>query len=121
MGTLTADQAFTWLAAKDGRNFNGAALKGKLKSTISDIESASGDTSTGGGNTRYTFNGAASYHESNGVGINGGVSIFYVKRPGNVAKIIAMGYHIGAQTYQLTWVHHDWTRMRGVNTITLDK
>lgn len=120
MGVLSSAQAFTWLAGKDGRNFNGATLKSKLKACISDIEGASGDTNTGGGSTRYTFNGAASYHESNGVGAHGGMSVFYVKRPGNVAKVIATGYHIGAQTYALTWVHHDWTRMRNVNTLTLD-
>ena len=44
----------------------------------------------------------------------------YVPRPGNVAKCIALGYHVGAQTYDLTWVHHDWKVLRNVNRISLD-
>ena len=120
MGRLTEDQIFTWLAKKDGRNFTGG-LKSKLKSSINELLSTSGLTTAGGGNTRYTFNGDPTYHLSNGAGFAEGVTIFFVKRPGDTAKVIAMGYHVGAQTYDLTWVHHDWSAIRNVKRISLDK
>jgi hypothetical protein len=44
------------------------------------------------------------------------VTVFYVTRPGNVAKCIALGYHVGAQTYDLTWIHHDWKALRNVKS-----
>jgi hypothetical protein len=119
LGPMTQDQARIWLEAKDSRKYN-EILKNKLKSSVSDLYSASGSTASGGGNTRYTFQGAPLYHESNGAGATGGVSIFYVKREADVAKVVGLGYHVGAQTYKLTWVHHDWSAMRNENTICLD-
>ncbi len=119
MSPLTQTQAVAWLEQKDSRKYN-EILKNKLKSSVSDLYSASGSTATGGGNTRYTFQGASLYHESNGAGATGGVSIFYVKRPGDVAKVVGIGYHVGAQTYRLTWTHHDWSAMRNEHTLTLD-
>ena len=120
MGNLTDEQAREWLQGKDSRSYN-AVLQQKLKSCIGNIKADPGGAGGGGGNTRYTFRGDATYHVSNGAGANGGVTLFYVKRPGNTAKIIAMGYHVGAQTYQLTWVHHDWSAMRSVQKLSLDK
>ena len=36
------------------------------------------------------------------------------------AKIVATGYHTGAQTYALTRTHHDWSALRNVKQISLD-
>jgi hypothetical protein len=118
IGNLTKDQAVAWLEAKDSRNYN-VTLRQKLGSCVENIQSAS--SAPGGGSTRYTFEGTPIHHASNGAGANQGVSVFYVKRPGNVAKCVAVGYHIGAQTYQLTWTHHDWSAMRHETKLTLDR
>jgi hypothetical protein len=119
MGPLTQEQAIIWLEAKDSRKYN-EILKQKLKSSVGGILAANDSTVDGGGNTRYTFLGEPLYHESNGATKTGGVSLFYIKRPGNVAKVVGIGYHVGAQTYKLTWTHHDWTRMRNEDTLCLD-
>jgi hypothetical protein len=118
MGNLTKDQAVAWLEAKDGRAYN-VVLRNKLKSSVENVLADPG-TAPGGGNTRYTFQGETMYHTSNGVGAGGGVSLFYIRRPGGIAKIVGIGYHVGAQTYDLTWTHHDWSALRNVNRITLD-
>jgi hypothetical protein len=117
IGVLTKDQAVAWLEAKDSRAY-GVILRNKLKSCVENIMAAA--AGGGGGNLRYTFEGAAVYHVSNGAAVAGGVTVFYVPRPGNIAKCIALGYHVGAQTYDLTWVHHDWKALRNVNRISLD-
>ncbi len=117
MGNLTDEQAFEWLEAKNTRKYNDT-LKRKLKGCIDNIKADPGGP--GGGNTRYTFGGAATYHLSNGAGSTSGVTLFYVKRPGGVAKIVAIGYHVGAQTDELTWVHNEWSAVRNVKKPSLD-
>jgi hypothetical protein len=118
IGNLTKDQALTWILGKDGRT--SSRVKSNMSSMVERILGMSGSTATGGGNTRYTFDGATVYHESKGAGANEGATIFFVKRPGDVAKIVATGYHTGAQTYALEWKHHDWSALRNVNQISLD-
>jgi hypothetical protein len=120
MGVLSIEQAASWIQEKDTRATT-KVLEGKFKSVVGTIVGTKGGNDQGGGNTRYTFHGLPLHHESAGAGYNEGVSLFYVKQPGNLAKIVGVGYHTGAQTYSLTWVHHDWTRMRNVHTISLDK
>lgn len=117
MGNMNEVQAATWIEGKDSRKYN-TILKQKAKSCANSLL-ATGD-GPGGGSTRYTFDGTPTHHLSHGAGNTGGVTIVFVKRPGNTAKIVGIGYHIGAQTYQLTWTHHDWSAMRNVNQMTLD-
>jgi hypothetical protein len=118
IGNLSKDQAVAWVLSKDGRTTT--RVKSNMGTVVERVMGMSGDTTTGGGNTRYTFDGAPIYHESKGARLNEGATIFFVKRPGDVAKIVATGYHTGAQTYALTWTHHDWSALRNVNQISLD-
>jgi hypothetical protein len=76
------------LAREEGLSEVQRDLKQKLKSSVGGVLSADGSTTSGSGNTRYTFQGAPLYHESNGAGKTGGVLLFYVKRSGDVAKIV---------------------------------
>jgi hypothetical protein len=118
IGNLTKDQAVAWVLQKDSRT--NKIVKQNMGSVVERVLGMSGDTTTGGANTRYTFDGAPIYHESKGARRNEGATIFFVKRPGDVARIVATGYHIGAQTYNLTWSHRDWSALRNVGQITLD-
>lgn len=118
IGNLTKEQALTWVLSKDGRATR--TVKSNMGTVVERVMGQSGSTDTGGANTRYTFDGAPIYHESKGAKVNEGATIFFVKRPGEVAKVVATGYHIGAQTYELTWTHHDWSALRNVRSISLD-
>lgn len=118
IGNLSKDLALAWVLGKDGRNTK--TVKSNMGTVVERVMGMSGDTTTGGGNTRYTFDGTPIYHESKGAKFNEGATIFFVKRPGEVAKVVATGYHIGAQTYELTWKHHDWSALRKVTRISLD-
>lgn len=120
IGVMTKEQVVAWLEGKDTRASSKEIHK-NMKSTVEQIMATVSDPTAGGGSTRYTFDGTVVHHESNGAGRNKGATVFYVKRPGDVAKPVAVGYHIGAQTYGLTWVHHDWSAMRKVKQLTLDK
>lgn len=132
IGALSLEQTMVWLANKDPRTAGLTIDKARkvpkndrllqnLKSSIGNVLAANGGATSGGGNTRFTYLGDTMYHESNGAGHEKGFTIFYVKRPGEIAKIFAVGYHIGAQTYELTWKHHDWSSMRNTNQLSLDK
>jgi polygalacturonase len=118
IGNLSKEQAVAWALKHDSRT--NKIVKQNMKSVVERVMGMSGDTTTGGANTRYTFDGAPIYHESKGARLNEGATIFFVKRPGDVARIVATGYHTGAQTYALTWTHHDWSALRNVNQISLD-
>ena len=132
IGALSLEQIMVWLANKDPRLTGLTKEKARkvpkndrllqnLKSSVGNVLATSGDTTAGKGNTRYTFLGDTMYHVSNGASYDNGFTILFVKRPGEIAKVFAVGYHIGAQTYELTWAHSDWSRMRDLGQVTLDK
>lgn len=118
-GPMTQDQAVSWLMDKDTRRTS-TALKNRLKTCVGGILGDPGTTDTGGGNKDYAFDGLPVYHESAGVGMNDGMSVFYAKRPGGIAKVCGLGYHTGAQTYRLTWVDKNWRGLAVGGQITFD-
>lgn len=66
----------------------------------------------------YKYQNLTVYHASSGVGAQAGCTLFYVLRPGDIVKLVGVGYHVGAQTYQIDWKEAGWC---GANKITLDK
>lgn len=115
-GNMSQDQAVAWLTAKDGRGNN---IKSNMKTCVSGVMADSGGP--GGGNTTYSFDGQPMRHVSQGAGSGAGVTLFYIARPGNVAKIIGIGYHSGAQTYAFTWKEGGWHTVGTARQITLDR
>jgi hypothetical protein len=69
--------------------------------------------------TPFKFDSLTIYHASSGVEDQVGCSLFYVEREHKVAKIVGIGYHVGAQTYELDWVEGKWARQGA--KVTLDK
>ena len=114
-GNMTQDQAVAWLIDKDGRGKN---IEKNMKTCVSGVTSDMGRP--GGSNTQYKFDGQPMRHVSMGAGQHSGVTLFYIARPGNVAKIIGIGYHIGAQTYELQWKDSSWNTVGKANKISLD-
>ena len=115
-GPMNENQATAWLLGKDGRK----TVESKMKTCVSAILADSGSTSSGGGNTTYSYDGTPMYHTSSGAGSTQGATVFYAKRPGGVAKILGTGYHIGAQSYEFTWKSSDWRTVSSMRRISLD-
>jgi hypothetical protein len=88
------------------------AYDGHIKTAINKMLSQRGTA------TPFKFDGQTIYHGSSGVGASVGCTLFYIERPGNIAKICGIGYHVGAQTYQLDWVEGMWTQVGA--KVTLD-
>jgi hypothetical protein len=89
-------------------------FESSMSTCINDVQSDKG-TATGD----YTHDGLTIYHASMDAGENKGCTLFYVKRPGNVAKVVGIGYHVGAQTYKVQWREGSWINTGG--TVCLDK
>jgi hypothetical protein len=114
-GNMTQDQAVAWLISKDGR---GNTIRQSMKTCVSGVMSDSGGP--GGGNRTYSFDGLPMRHVSASTGAGNGVTLFYVARPGGIAKVIGIGYHIGAQTYDLRWKDHGWRSLGAKARLSLD-
>jgi hypothetical protein len=75
-----------------------------LQTCISAIQGGQG-APTGG---LQVYKGQTVYHTSAGIKSPNGCTLFFVKRSGNkgvvTAKVVAMGYHVGATAYRLD----DW-------------
>ena len=112
-GVMNNDQIKAMLLAKYPYKTS-KPYESSLSTCINHVQSDSG-TATGD----YQHDGLPIYHTSMGAGESSGCTLFYVKRPGNVAKVVGMGYHVGAQTYKVVWVEGRWI-LEG-STLTLDK
>jgi hypothetical protein len=75
-----------------------------LQSSLNDIENDRGKA-TGD----YKYNGTVLLHASSGVaGKSDGCTLFWVVRPGNVAKLVAVGEHETSTSYTILWRVGDW-------------
>jgi hypothetical protein len=111
-------EAADWIFDKFAVTFSDKTTKKKnIKSCISSVLTAGG--------TKCKANGALLkddnrdvYHESVGAGDNGSTIFFTVDAQDQV-KIVGVGHHVGAQTYDLEQTRGDWAG--GANRITFDK
>ena len=102
-GVLSNDEAKNWVT--------GLLPFVASKKFQSNIQSSLNDVTNNRGKATgdFKYRGADLLHASSGkAGQKDGCTLFWAERPGNVAKLVAVGSHVSSKQYKIHWRVNDW-------------